>query len=394
MEFEGKMILHIFIPESSQVHRCKGRIFDRNEDGDFDITDHSQQVAELYHRKQTTYSENKIYPFVGLDDLRVDLIAKCRRLASVWREDHPWVHMDDLQLLKSAQIFQTDPENGESGVTLAGILLLGKDSVILSAVPHHRTDLILRKVNIDRYDDRDLVTTNLVESYERIIAFVQKHLADPFYLEGTNRISIRDAIFREVASNILIHREYRNAFPAKLIIEHGLVRTENSSNPHGFGILDPATFTPFPKNPVIAAFFREIHRADELGSGMRTMMKYGNIYGDEDPEMIEGDIFRINVKCPVFEGSQTAITESRLESRLESPLAARIFVFIKDVEMGKAQLAERLGHKTVSGELHKQIRRLLDLELIEMTIPEKPTSRLQKYRLTHMGIRLFESMHK
>ena len=218
VEVEGKTILCIYVPESSQVHRCNGRIFDRNEDGDFDITDHTRQVADLYHRKQATYSENKIYPFAGLADLRTDLIAKCRRLAGVWREDHPWADMDDMQLLKSAQIYQTDPETGKSGVTLAGILLLGKDSVILSAVPHHRTDLLLRKVNLDRYDDRDFVTTNLIESYERIIAFIQKHLPDPFYLEGMDRISIRDAIFREVASNILIHREYRNAFPAKLII--------------------------------------------------------------------------------------------------------------------------------------------------------------------------------
>ncbi|MDZ7758679.1 MAG: hypothetical protein U5L00_00255 [Desulfovermiculus sp.] len=95
---------------------------------------------------------------------------------------------------------------------------------------------------------------NLIESYERIMAFIHKHLPDPFYLEGTTRISIRDAIFREVASNILIHREYRNAFPAKLIIERGQVRTENSNKPHGFGVLDPKTFTPFPKNPVIGAF--------------------------------------------------------------------------------------------------------------------------------------------
>ena len=55
---------------------------------------------------------------------------------------------------------------------------------------------------------------------------------------------------------------------------------------------------PVPKNPVIAAFFREIHRADELGSGMRNMMKYGKAYGGEDPEMIEGDVFRTIVKYP------------------------------------------------------------------------------------------------
>ena len=31
----GKSILYIYVPESSQVHRCNGKIFDRNEDGDF-----------------------------------------------------------------------------------------------------------------------------------------------------------------------------------------------------------------------------------------------------------------------------------------------------------------------------------------------------------------------
>ena len=70
----------------------------------------------------------------------------------------------------------------------AGVLLLGGDNLILSTLPHHRTDLILRKVNLDRYDDRDLVRTNLIDSYDRIIAFVQKNLPDPFYLAGVERI--------------------------------------------------------------------------------------------------------------------------------------------------------------------------------------------------------------
>ena len=399
VEVEGKTTLRIYVPESSQVHRCNGRIFDRNEDGDFDITDHTRQVADLYHRKQATYSENKIYPFAGLADLRTDLIAKCRRLAGVWREDHPWADMDDLQLLKSAQIYQTDPETGKSGVTLAGILLLGKDSVILSAVPHHRTDLILRKVNLDRYDDRDLVITNLIESYERIIAFIQKHLPDPFYLEGMDRISIRDAIFREVASNILIHREYRNAFPAKLIIERGQVRTENSNNPHGFGTLNPATFTPFPKNPVIGSFFREIGRADELGSGMRKMMKYGKAYGGADPEMIEGDIFRIIVKCPDFEARQTDSTELRpeLEAQSEALSGAQsgpILQALCERSLSANELTEILGLRSKTGAFKRTIKELLDRKFIEYTIPDKPNSRLQKYRLTDAGKHLLKSIQE
>jgi ATP-dependent DNA helicase RecG len=408
---EGRPVLRIYVPESSQVHRCNGRIFDRNEDGDFDITDHTRQVADLYQRKQATYSENKIYPFARMDDLRSDLIDKCRRLAGVWRDDHPWLGMDDMGLLKSAQLHQTDPETGKSGITLAGILLLGNDQLVLSAVPHHRTDLILRKVNLDRYDDRDLVRTNLIESYERIIAFVQKHLPDPFFLEGMERMSLRDAIFREVASNILIHREYTNAFPAKLIIERGLVRTENSNKPHGFGVLDPANFTPFPKNPVIGAFFREIHRADELGSGMRKLMRYGKAYGGGDPQMIEGDVFRINVKVPEFgpageveagtqdtrTGAQSGLSRTRVtgevtgeatpEDGAKSGLSWDQVQILRNclTEMAITELMAQVGRSNRTKFRDQVLKPLIGDGLIEMTIPEKPRSSKQKYRLTDAG---------
>jgi len=78
-----------------------------------------------------------------------------------------------------------------------------------------------------------------------------KHLPDPFYLEGIERRSLRDAIFREVASNMLIHREYASGVPARFIIERGEVTTFNANRPHGFGALDPETFAPYPKNPVL-----------------------------------------------------------------------------------------------------------------------------------------------
>jgi len=387
-DVDGKRILRIYVPESSQVHRCNNRIFDRNEDGDFDITDHTRLVAELYQRKQATYSENKIYPFASLDELRSDLIERCRRLAGVWRNDHPWLKMDDLELLKSAQLYQTDPETGKSGVTLAGILLLGNDQLILTAVPHHRTDLILRKVNLDRYDDRDFVDTNLIESHDRIMAFVRKHLPDPFYLEGIERISIRDVIFREIASNMLIHREYTNAFPAKLIIEYGQVRTENSNKPHGFGALNPDTFTPFPKNPVISRFFRQTGMADELGSGMRKMMRYCKVFGGKDPEMIEGDVFRIVVKVPEFKSSSNQEKDhDTIQAGTRLALSRhQVQILAKCAKTcGISDLMKVVGRSDRTKFRNQVLRPLLDAGFVEMTIPDKPTSSNQKYRITETG---------
>jgi ATP-dependent DNA helicase RecG len=90
LNYHNKEIIHCYVPESSQVHRVAGRIFDRNEDGDFDITDQTERVTQLYLRKQSTFSENDIYPYVKISDFREDLFHRIRQLAKNERPDHPW----------------------------------------------------------------------------------------------------------------------------------------------------------------------------------------------------------------------------------------------------------------------------------------------------------------
>ena len=74
--------------------------------------------------------------------------------------------MSDIDLLKSAKLFSEYYETGEKGFNLATVLLLGKDDVIGSICPAYKTDALVRKVNLDRYDDREIIQTNLVESYD------------------------------------------------------------------------------------------------------------------------------------------------------------------------------------------------------------------------------------
>ena len=76
---DEKLILNVYVPESSQVHRCNGRIYDRNGDSDLDITDYTHQVAQLYRRKSSSYTENIVYPHIQLEDLSKDLIDRCRK---------------------------------------------------------------------------------------------------------------------------------------------------------------------------------------------------------------------------------------------------------------------------------------------------------------------------
>lgn len=285
IEIEGKTIIQIHVHESSQVHSTKGKYFDRNEDGDFNITNNTSLIANLFIRKQTTFTENKIYPYATLKELRKDLIQRARQMAVNRQPGHIWEDLDDLSLLRSVQLYQTDYSTGKEGMTLAAILLFGRDDVMLSALPFHKTDAICRIENTDRYDDRDDIRTNLIESYDRLMHFVEKHLPDRFVLKKDIRISARNLIFREVISNTLIHREYTNPYPAKLIIEKESVTTENANRSHGNIQLLPERFSPVPKNPVIARVFKEIGRADELGSGVRNIFNYFSYYSQHKPRI-------------------------------------------------------------------------------------------------------------
>jgi len=69
----------------------------------------------------------------------------------------------------------------------------------------------------------------------------------------------------------------------------------------------------------------------------------------------------------------------------ELSLQNKILSILKDGDFSKSAIAEKIGHKVVSGELNKQVRNLMKTGLIEYTIPKRPNSPKQKYRLTSKG---------
>ena len=291
-DINGKKIIYIRVPEGTQVYRHNGRIFDRSYEGDINITNHADLVFKLYARKQNSYFVNRVYPNLDISFLDSTVIEKARKMAVVRNENHAWGSMDNEELLRSANLILVDPDTKTEGITLAAILLFGKENTIMSVLPQHKTDAIFRVENKDRYDDRDVITTNLIDSYERLISFGQKHLNDLFVLDGIVNVNARDRILREIVSNTLAHRDYSSGFPAKMIIDDEKIVIENSNLSHGIGPLDLQKFEPFPKNPSISKVFREIGLADELGSGMRNTYKYTQLYSKEQPLFEEGNTFK------------------------------------------------------------------------------------------------------
>ena len=90
---------------------------------------------------------NKVYPNLKIDFLDINIIEKVRKMAILRNQNHIWKNLNDEELLRSANLILIDPETNKEGITLAAILLFGKDNSIMSVLPQHKTDAIFRAVS-------------------------------------------------------------------------------------------------------------------------------------------------------------------------------------------------------------------------------------------------------
>ncbi len=194
---------------------------------------------------------------------------------------------------------------------------------------------------------------------------------------------MRNLIFREVISNTLIHREYTNPFPAKFIIEKHIVKTENANRAAVPGQLNPENFSPLPKNPVIARVFKEIGRADELGSGVRNIFKYYHHYSQSKPVLEEADVFKCIIHIDdgfsgssMHGGSQTGSqTGGQIGAQIGGQIGAQIggqisetqqlilLLIIENNKVSRREIAEKL--KINESAIQKHINKLKQLRILE-----------------------------
>jgi ATP-dependent DNA helicase RecG len=92
-----------------------------------------------------------------------------------------------------------------------------------------------------------------------------------------------------------MHREFTSSYITQFVIGKDRMFTANANRTETGDMITPDNFRPNPKNPIIASFFRNIGLADELGSGVRNLYHYGKLYSGKEPQLIDGDVFKIIV---------------------------------------------------------------------------------------------------
>lgn len=159
--YGNDILLYIRVPVSSFIHKHGQVIYDRENDSDFRITDEAR-IAEMYARKRSVFSENQIFPNLGIEDLDARLFDKVKTRIALVNANHPWLAAgySNERILRDARFLRRDFTTGEEGLTLAAALVFGTDEVIGNLLPAYRIDILVRRENLDRYDDRLLLKTN------------------------------------------------------------------------------------------------------------------------------------------------------------------------------------------------------------------------------------------
>lgn len=387
LKIQNKYILHIYVPDSSQVHRLNQRvIFDRNEDADIGVTNNTNLVQKIYNRKQSDYTENKIYPFIETSDFNSDLIDKVREnLVNNTTRENILEHKSDFEVLKSLSMYKKDYTTGKSGFTAASVLLFGSDELIKSIFPYFYIDVLVRMKNVERYDDRLRIQTNLIDSYSKVMEFFSKYISEPFYLEDDIRINLREILLREVLVNLLVHREYSNPFVSTIEIRNNEIILYNANKPVHPGMIISGDILPFSKNPNIARVFHVLGLVDEIGSGLKKVFKYAPILFGSIPIIENKEFFKVIMPITSkglsnlsiskeYNGSTNNIDEFDLNSEeteilkvLTRPMSAR-------------ELVKFSRRPSTDSFRRNVLLPLLNKNLIERTIPNKPSSPKQKYR--------------
>lgn len=297
------------------------------------------------------------------------------------------IHEIDEQTLLTLRLLVK--EQGKNVPTKGGILLFGRDRLA------HFPDCWVqcgRFIGTDkaRIFDHIELEEPLPVLVNSIMLFLRKHAmrgADFSEIRRRDVWSIPLEPLREAVINALVHADWsQRGAPVRVAFFDDRIEIENPGiMPPGMTVEDMRQGVSKIRNPVIARVFRELHLIEQWGSGVPRIFRETAEAGFPSPSIVELGLrlrFVFPLATPIVIADQKPRAQSGAQSGAQSTSILRV---LSGAPLPAAEIATILGLDTKTGALKRTLKELLLQKLIMYTLPEKPTSRLQKYRLTEKG---------
>ena len=251
-----------------------GNTWRRDHEGDFRCTE--VEVRRMFADAQETRPDHRLLEGFTLRDLDPASLSQYRQRFRAAKGDHPWLGLEDQELLEKLQGWRRDRAKAQDGLTLAGLLMFGRTEAIRdpSAAPEffpdyrEKLDPALRWTN--RLYPDGTWEANLFQFYQRVSPQLAAGLPTPFQLEAGMRKDDTPAheALREAFVNALIHADH--TAPGGIVIER---------HPDRFILSNPGTLLVSQeqfrrggisecRNPALQQMFLMIGGGERAGSGV------------------------------------------------------------------------------------------------------------------------------
>ena len=244
--------------------------------------------------------------------------------------------------------------------------------------------------------------------------------------------SIPEAAIRELVVNALVHSSYSYGGTAIKVVfyDRAIVVESPGGLVPGVTIEQITHGVSVQRNPALARVFREAGLVELWGMGLRTVIRDLADGGYEPPDIEElHERLRGTVRIPDHDprrftparprktagagggtdtiagssvrvsksGEQVSESDHQVESpshQVESPShqvgrfdesALEVLTAVSERDMSRSELLTGLGLTNETRNARRHLDPLLEAGLIEWTVPDRPNSRLQRYRITDAG---------
>ena len=201
-------------------------------------------------------------------------------------------------------------------------------------------------------------------------------------------------VVAEAIVNAVAHRDYTSngsiqvmLFSDRLevwnpgVLPHSLT-LEKLRQPHGS----------IPANPLLAEPLYLTEYIERMGTGTRDMIRRCRETGLPEPEFTVSDGFLVTLRRPTTQITGQVTGQVTGQGGFVPLSEPERVLFVIDGEMTRQAIQKALQLRGRDNFENRYLKPALEAGFIERTLPDKPTSRLQKYRLTPKGYELLTAL--
>ena len=343
-----------------------------------------EEIREFFYKEGLIrFDETACDKFSLERDLDKENWSLFQRRANIPADMEPATALRNLHLI------------GEDGrMTHAGAWLLARDIRKFNISAHVSCGLFMGTVKARILDRRDF-HRDVYSMIDDVVAWILSKINVEYiikHVKREERPELPEEAIREAVVNALAHRDYRSTANVQIYVFKDRLEVVS---PGGLpaGMTEAALgIKSIPRNPLLFGILHRMEAVEQIGSGIRRIRELCREHGVAEPviEVSEHWVTTTFPRPTAQDGDQVKGTQSgpsRDPVGTQSGLSRDQVKILRNClfEKGISELVTLVGRSNRTKFRNQVLNPLLEAGWLERTMPDKPTSSKQKYRLTERG---------